>query len=94
MVIQDDTREVELLDLFQLERPHDAGRAGTDVILRLKAQLIPFELKSTTRGSVTTVRDFGPEHVEKWKDKHRTNYILHRSFCDTPICVYPIGYRF
>lgn len=41
MVIQDDTREVELLDLFQLERPHDAGRAGTDAILRLKAQLYP-----------------------------------------------------
>ena len=50
MVIQDDTREVELLDLFQLERPHDAGRAGTDAILRLKTQLIQFELKSTIGG--------------------------------------------
>lgn len=31
---------------------------------------IPFELKTTTDGSVTTVRDFGYEHIRKWKDKH------------------------
>ncbi|NET16164.1 MAG: hypothetical protein F6K08_26735, partial [Okeania sp. SIO1H6] len=31
---------------------------------------IPFELKSTTKTSVTTVRDFGPEHIKKWKGKH------------------------
>jgi hypothetical protein len=27
-------------------------------------------LKSTTKGSVTTVRDFGPDHLEKWRTRH------------------------
>ena len=31
-----------------------------------------FELKSitTTKGGLTTVRDFGPDHIAKWKTKH------------------------
>ncbi len=70
MVVQDDARELELIRLFELERPQDSGRSGTDAVLALKDHLIPFELKSTTRGSVTTVRDFGPEHIERWYGKH------------------------
>ncbi|MDC0833163.1 hypothetical protein POG22_09105 [Geitlerinema sp. CS-897] len=31
---------------------------------------IPFELKSTTKFSVTTVRDFNFDHVRKWQGKH------------------------
>ena len=31
---------------------------------------IPFELKTTTTGTVTTVRDFGPYHIKKWENKH------------------------
>lgn len=70
MVVQDDVRERELLMLFSLERITGAGRADTDANLVLGNAGIPFELKSTTKASVTTVRDFGPDHVLKWKDKH------------------------
>jgi len=31
---------------------------------------LKFELKTTSTGSVTTVRDFGPDHIKKWKGKH------------------------
>lgn len=69
-VVQDDRRQVELMALFNLEKPAGATRSGTDGILHLDGREIPFELKSSTKGSVTTVRDFGPAHVEKWKGKH------------------------
>jgi hypothetical protein len=72
MVVQDDARERELIALFRLERIEGAGRAGTDAKLAIKGLDIPFEVKSSTDDSesVTTVRDFGPEHVTKWKRKH------------------------
>ena len=70
MAVQDDARESELITLFGLERPQDAGRSGTDAVLRLDEVVIPFELKSTTKDSVTTVRDFGPDHIRKWQEKH------------------------
>ena len=31
---------------------------------------MPFELKSTTGNSISTVRDFGPDHVRKWEGMH------------------------
>jgi len=68
---QDDERENQTRLLFNLERV--PGRASTDAILRLEhGTTIEFELKSTsdTSGSVTTVRDFGPDHIIKWKTKH------------------------
>lgn len=70
MSVQDDHREIELIDLFQLSRPAGGGRGDTDAVLHLDGQTIEFELKSTTRGSVTTVRDFGQEHITKWAQKH------------------------
>lgn len=70
MVVQDDIRERELIRLFKLERIEGAGRADTDAKLVVNGGHIPFELKSSTRGSVTTVRDFGPDHIAKWKTKH------------------------
>jgi hypothetical protein len=70
MVVQDDARERQLIDLFKLERIEGAGRADTDARLVVNDIEIPFELKSSTDDSVTTVRDFGPAHVAKWKDKH------------------------
>lgn len=70
MTVQDDKREKELIQLFQLEKPANASRSGTDAILDINGQKIPFELKSTTKTSVTTVRDFGPVHIEKWRIKH------------------------
>ncbi|WP_293079187.1 hypothetical protein [Okeania sp. SIO3B5] len=70
MTVQDDSREKELIELFNLERPANSTRSGTDAILTLNQLKIPFELKSTTKNSVTTVRDFGPEHIKKWNRKH------------------------
>ncbi len=70
MTVQDDIREAELIELFQLERPNNRSRSGTDAILSINGYQIPFELKSTTKLSVTTVRDFGLDHIKKWQGKH------------------------
>ncbi|MCT7978021.1 hypothetical protein [Laspinema olomoucense] len=70
MTVQDDIREYELIELFQLEKPANPTRSGTDAILLLKGSQIPFELKSSTKSSVTTVRDFGVAHIRKWHGKH------------------------
>ena len=71
--VQDDRRQREMLMRFNLELPSKASRSGVDAILRLDdGRAIEFELKSTTAetGSVTTVRDFGPDHILKWKSLH------------------------
>ncbi|MEB3828384.1 hypothetical protein [Phormidium sp. CCY1219] len=70
MTVQDDIRETFLIELFQLERPENPTRSGTDAILSLNGQKVEFELKSSTKSSVTTVRDFGIEHIRKWQGKH------------------------
>lgn len=67
---QDDARESEMIKLFSLIKDETEGRSGVDAYLELEGKKIPFELKTTSRGSVTTVRDFGPDHIEKWKGKH------------------------
>jgi hypothetical protein len=38
-----------------------------DAHLAIDGQVVSFELKSTTGNSVSTVRDFGPEHIRKWR---------------------------
>ena len=71
---QDDAREEEMRQLFKLTK--EGGRGDTDAILTLnhegKDVVVEFELKTTGHksGSVTTVRDFGPDHIRKWKNKH------------------------
>lgn len=70
MAVQDDRRENELRELFELTRDEDEGRSGVDAYLRIGDIPIPFELKSTTSSGVTTVRDFGLDHVVKWTGKH------------------------
>lgn len=71
MAIQDDARENEQQKLFGLIKPEGEGRSGVDAIMKLddKSEIL-FELKTTTNGSVTTVRDFGFDHIHKWKHKH------------------------
>lgn len=59
-----------MIRLFQLYRDDREGRSGVDAYLQLQDQLIPFELKTTSKKSVTTVRDFGPAHLKKWEGKH------------------------
>lgn len=71
--MQDDARQNQLFYLFNLEKVPGAGRSDTDAQLVLaKNLIIPFELKSTTdeKGSVTTARDVGREHIKKWRGKH------------------------
>lgn len=72
MSAQDDIRENKILDVFNLERPPNHVRHGTDAVLNFKGHVLEFELKSVTTkgGSLSTVRDFGPDHIRKWKDKH------------------------
>lgn len=70
MAVQDDRRELEQLELFELEQPKDRSRSGVDGILEIDGQEVEFELKSTTKDTVTTVRDFGMDHINKWRDKH------------------------
>lgn len=71
-VAQDDVRENRLIDIFNLTRPLNRSRSGTDAILTIDDYIIEFELKSvtTTGGSVSTVRDLGPDHIAKWQEKH------------------------
>lgn len=71
MAVQDDSREEFVRQLLGLTKPEDSGRSGTDAVLSLKGnRVVEFELKSATRGGVTTVRDFGPDHIRKWRGKH------------------------
>jgi hypothetical protein len=74
MAFQDDSREEEMRQLFNLSK--FGGRSDTDAVLNITHGganiVVEFELKTTgdPQGSVTTVRDFGPEHIRKWKSKH------------------------
>lgn len=67
---QDDDREEAMIALFDLYKDKTEGRSGVDAFLKIHGKIIPFELKTTSQGSVTTVRDFGPEHIKKWENKH------------------------
>lgn len=70
MAVQDDRREEEQIELFDLQRPSGRSRDGTDAELDIGGQVVEFELKSTTKNTVTTVRDFGMNHIRKWEGKH------------------------
>lgn len=68
MPVQDDAREREMRQLFNLTIAEDRKRADIDARLAIDGRVIPFELKSTTDTSVSTVRDFGPDHIAKWRN--------------------------
>ncbi|WP_182348727.1 hypothetical protein [Tomitella gaofuii] len=72
MPAQDDAREQQMVNLFNLVTPEDRKRADIDAHLELPELDHPldFELKSTTSKSVSTVRDLGPDHFVKWQDLH------------------------
>ena len=95
-MVQDDQRENDLIAMFGLKRPPDATRGGTDAILAVDGAVVEFELKSTTTDSVTTVRDFSADHVQKWKGKHwligfydRAGETLHRCLYGSPLAMEP-----
>jgi len=66
--VQDDVRESQMVQLFNLTVPGDRGRSDIDAHLNIDGRVINFELKSTTTGSVSTVRDFNPDHIRKWRE--------------------------
>jgi hypothetical protein len=70
MTVQDDARERQMARLFNLSHQPDGKRGGIDATLAIGDLALKFELKSATATSVSTVRDFGPNHVEKWDSLH------------------------
>ncbi|MEU8757737.1 hypothetical protein [Streptomyces sp. NPDC048659] len=70
MSVQDDKREIQMVDRFNLEVPEGRKRADIDASLTIAGQTVDFELKSATRKGVSTVRDLGPGHFAKWKNIH------------------------
>lgn len=71
MAFQDDARELELIKIFNLKKPDNAARHGTDAVIKVGTKNIEFELKSAPDGkSVTTARDVGFDHLTKWKTRH------------------------
>ena len=59
-----------MIDRFNLTVPPNRSRSDIDAHLKLDGLDIPFELKSTTRGSIATARDFGMGHIAKWRQHH------------------------
>lgn len=68
MPVQDDVRENEAVQRFNLIQDEGRRRGDIDAYLEIDGLRLPFELKSTTSDSVSTVRDFGPDHVNKWRN--------------------------
>ena len=66
--VQDDTREDEIRQLAGLQKK--GGRSDPDAHLVGIAdhEDIPFELKSSTGNSVSTGRDVGHDHLNKWNN--------------------------
>jgi len=76
--------------LFNLTVPPDRSRSGVDALLELDEleKPLPFELKSSTRESISTVRDFGPEHIAKWKKLHWLFAFYDREASRARVCYY------
>lgn len=70
MSVQDDQRENQMVDRFNLDVPEDRKRSDIDAYLTIDGHRVPFELKSATSKGVSTVRDLGANHFAKWKNIH------------------------
>lgn len=78
-----------MVQLFNLTVPEDRGRSDIDAHLLIDGKLLNFELKSTTSGSVSTVRDFGPDHIRKWRaDLHWIFAFYDKSGTKLQHCIY------
>lgn len=73
MTVQDDERERELVRMFNLSWDPAHQRAGVDALLDVEVDGVLYrfevEVKSTTGSTVSTARDVGIEHIEKWRTK-------------------------
>lgn len=73
MPVQDDERERELVRMFNLDWDPAHQRAGVDAMLDIDVDGQPYrfevEVKSSTGSTVSTARDVGMEHIQKWRRK-------------------------
>lgn len=73
MPVQDDERERELVRMFNLDWDPAHQRAGVDAILDIDVDGRPcrfeVEVKSSTGTTVSTARDVGMDHIQKWRRK-------------------------
>lgn len=102
MPVQDDERERELVRMFNLAWDPSHQRAGVDAVLdvALPNRHIRFEVevKSTTGSTVSTARDVGMDHIQKWRrklfvigfySKEARRPELQRCLCLTPLDMEP-----
>jgi hypothetical protein len=102
MPVQDDERERELVRLFNLNWDPAHQRAGVDALLNLehggRQCELEIEVKSTTGSTVSTARDVGMDHIQKWRrmffvigfyTKEAKRPELVRCLCLTPIDMEP-----
>ncbi len=102
MTVQDDERERELVRMFNLHWDSSHQRGGVDANLNIEVDgrpyLLEVEVKSSTKDSVSTARDVGMEHIQKWRRKlfvigfysrERGRPELKRCLCLTPIDMEP-----
>lgn len=73
MPVQDDERERELVRMCNLDWDPAHQRGGVDALLDVEVDGRPcrfeVEVKSSTGGTVSTARDVGMEHIQKWRRK-------------------------
>ena len=73
MTVQDNERERELVRLFNLQWDATHQRSGVDAFLEvstIKGEFrLEVEIKSTTGSTVSTARDVGMDHIQKWRKK-------------------------
>lgn len=73
MTVQDNERERELVRLFNLQWDAAHQRSGVDAFLDVQTSKGKFrfevEVKSSTGGTVSTARDVGMDHIQKWRRK-------------------------
>lgn len=63
--VQDGKREADVAALFGLTL--GSSRIDVDATDEFGN---PYELKTTSKGSVSTARDLGPQHIEKWSGRY------------------------
>jgi hypothetical protein len=103
MTVQDDERERELVRMFNLDWDPAHQRHGIDAVLKdvvVAGRRYEFnvEVKSSTDYSIGTARDFGMEHIRRWRSmlfvlgfysKTRGRPELQQALCLTPIDMEP-----
>ncbi len=102
MSVQDNERERELVRLYNLNWDVDHQRSGVDAVLETEIDGTSYhfevEVKSTTTDTVSTARDVGMDHIQRWRtkifvigfyDKTRGRPELQRSLCLTPVDMEP-----